>query len=77
MVLQVKRKYRVQTLGSVRLLVFLPHSYIEFPCSLVLHEGRLFVSLGVNDDKAFVLELDPSSLPENFHDISEISDRDP
>ncbi len=37
--------------------VFFPHSYIEFPLSLMWHKGRLFVSLGVNDDKACLIEL--------------------
>jgi len=42
--------------------VFFTHSYIEFPCSLCEYDGTLFVSLGVNDDKAFVLELDKSEV---------------
>jgi len=42
--------------------VFFAHSYIEFPCSLCEYEGTLFVSLGLNDDKAFVLELDKESV---------------
>jgi len=37
--------------------IFFKNSYIEFPCSLGLYEGRLFVSLGVNDDKAFIVEV--------------------
>uniref|UniRef100_A0A6C0K2R2 Uncharacterized protein n=1 Tax=viral metagenome TaxID=1070528 RepID=A0A6C0K2R2_9ZZZZ len=42
--------------------VFFAHSYIEFPCSLCEYEGTLFVSLGVNDDKAFVLELEKEAV---------------
>ena len=42
--------------------VFFAHSYIEFPCSLCEYEGTLFVSLGLNDDKAFVLELEKGSV---------------
>lgn len=38
--------------------VFFAHSYIEFPCSLCEYENTLFVSLGLNDDTAFVLELE-------------------
>jgi len=37
--------------------VFFAHSYIEFPCSLCEYNDTLFVSLGLNDDKAFILEL--------------------
>jgi hypothetical protein len=33
---------------------FLPHSYIEFTCSLSEYKGNLYVGLGVNDDKAYV-----------------------
>ena len=37
---------------------FFKHSFIEFPCSLVLFKERLFISLGVNDNNAFVIEVD-------------------
>lgn len=37
--------------------VLFQHSYIEFPCSLVCYNERIFISLGVNDDKAFILEV--------------------
>ena len=40
---------------------FFKDPYIEFPCGLVLKEDALFVSLGVNDCQAFVVELDLSS----------------
>jgi hypothetical protein len=42
--------------------VFFGRSYIEFPCSLCEYNGSLFVSLGVNDDKAFILELSADSV---------------
>jgi hypothetical protein len=42
--------------------VFFAHSYIEFPCSLCEYNDTLFVSLGLNDDKAFVLELEKSAV---------------
>jgi hypothetical protein len=37
---------------------FFKNSYIEFPISLCEFQTRLFISLGVNDDKAFVIETD-------------------
>ena len=37
--------------------IFFPTSYIEFPCSLCLYKDSLFVSLGVNDNKSFILEI--------------------
>ena len=37
---------------------FFKDAYIEFPCGLVLENGLLYVSLGVNDCQAFVLELE-------------------
>jgi hypothetical protein len=36
--------------------VFFPHSYIEFPISLCDFNNRLFISVGINDDKAFIIE---------------------
>ena len=36
--------------------VFFNHSYIEHPISLCKLDNRIFVSLGVNDDKAFIIE---------------------
>ena len=36
---------------------FFRNSYIEFPCSLCSYHQRIFITLGVNDDKAFLLEL--------------------
>jgi hypothetical protein len=37
--------------------VFFKHSHIEFTCSLALYKDRIFVSIGVNDNRAFILEL--------------------
>jgi len=42
--------------------VFFVGSYIEFTCSLCSYQNRIFVSLGVNDDKAFLLELDTQDI---------------
>lgn len=36
--------------------VFFKNSYIEFNCSLVVYNERIFVSIGVNDDKAYIIE---------------------
>ena len=36
--------------------LFLKNTYIEFTCSLSRFKNRVFVSLGVNDDKAFIIE---------------------
>jgi len=38
--------------------VFCAHSYIEFTCSISLFEGRIWVALGVNDDKAYLCSVD-------------------
>ena len=44
--------------------VFLPHSYIEFPCSLsLLPSGGLLVGLGVNDAAAFLVVVNSPALP--------------
>lgn len=45
--------------GSVSVspeFVFFQHSYIEFPCSLAEWNHAYFIGLGVNDDKAFIIE---------------------
>lgn len=41
-----------------RPFVFFQHSYIEFACSLAEYNGNLYVSVGVNDCKAYVIEVD-------------------
>ena len=38
--------------------VFFQHSYIEFPLSLCDHGEKLYVSLGVNDEAGYILEID-------------------
>ncbi len=37
--------------------VFFAHSYVEFPTNLCLFDNRIFISLGVNDIKAFIIEI--------------------
>jgi hypothetical protein len=37
--------------------VFHPYSYIEFTCSLVTYNEKIFAAVGVNDDKAFLCEV--------------------
>jgi hypothetical protein len=37
--------------------VFFKNSYIEFTCSLSKFEDRIFVSMGINDDKAYIIEV--------------------
>ena len=41
---------------------FFKHSYIEFTCSLCKYNDRIFTSIGVNDDKAFIIELSLDNL---------------
>jgi hypothetical protein len=56
--------------GYSESFVFHPHSYIEFTCSLVAHNEKLFVGLGVNDDKAFLCEVSHPELPTfTYHDF--------
>jgi hypothetical protein len=47
-----------QTIQVSEEFVFFQHSYIEFPLSLCDHGGKLYVSLGVNDEAAYILEID-------------------
>jgi hypothetical protein len=39
------------------------HSYIEFPLSLCEWHGKLLVSMGVNDERAFIVAVDRSGIP--------------
>ena len=36
--------------------IFFKNSYIEFNCSLTKYKDRIFISIGVNDDKAYIIE---------------------
>ena len=41
---------------------FFKHSHIEFTCSLASFKDRIFVSIGVNDSSAFILELNTEQI---------------
>jgi len=45
---------------------FFKHSYIEFPVSLCRFNERFFISLGINDDKAFIVETTQESIEQSF-----------
>jgi hypothetical protein len=49
--------------------IFFNYSYIEFTCSLCEFNKRIFVSLGVNDNKAFIIEINLNDILKEF-DIS-------
>jgi hypothetical protein len=52
---------------SVRIskeFVFFKDSYFEFVCSFVRYKDRIFVSVGINDNKAFIIELDIDTVKE-------------
>jgi hypothetical protein len=49
--------------------VFFKHSYIEFTCSLSIYNNRIFVSLGVNDSSAYIIELEKKTIDELFIQI--------
>jgi hypothetical protein len=48
-----------KTVQASNPFTFFNHSYIEFPCGLVYikSNNKVYVSLGVNDDKAYVIEV--------------------
>ena len=55
--------FQNRTFSYSESFAFFQHSYIEFPCSLVdLCDDNFAVSLGVNDDKAFIATVDPRSV---------------
>jgi hypothetical protein len=47
--------------------IFFRNTYIEFPCSLCQWDGRIFLSLGVNDDSAFIVEVTVADIMNSFH----------
>jgi hypothetical protein len=46
--------------------VFFQYSYIEFPCSLCEYQGVYYISLGVNDDKAYILTVEKEEVNKLF-----------
>ena len=55
--------------------VFFKYAYIEFPCSLCVYNGRYFVSLGVNDCKAFIFEFTAKDIESSFSDAAQFHTR--
>jgi len=45
---------------------FFQYSYIEFPVSLSIFNERIFISLGINDDKAFIIETTETEIEKLF-----------
>ena len=46
--------------------LFFKYSYIEFTCSLSIYNDRIFVSLGVNDSSAYIIELERRAIDNLF-----------
>lgn len=46
--------------------VFFKNSYIEFTCSLANYNNRIFITIGVNDNKAFLIETCYTDIIELF-----------
>jgi hypothetical protein len=55
-----EKKFTIDAISKP--FAFLPHTYIEFPCSLVSVLDRFMISLGVNDNQAFIVSLHPSEI---------------
>lgn len=53
----LKIDYENRQIDVSKEFVFFAHSYIEFPTNLCLFNNRIFISLGVNDIKAFIIEI--------------------
>ena len=49
--------------------VFFKDSYIEFTCSLAKYNDKIYVSLGVNDNKAYIIEVLQAEIMKLFIDI--------
>lgn len=46
--------------------IFFKNSYIEFPCSLTKYNDRFFISIGINDSKAFIIETNYADILSTF-----------
>jgi hypothetical protein len=46
--------------------IFFKDSYIEFTCSLANYNNRIFVGLGVNDSRAFIVEISEDTIVKLF-----------
>jgi hypothetical protein len=46
---------------------FFKNSYIEFNCSLSKYNDRIFITIGVNDNKSFIIETCKTDIMEIFH----------
>ena len=46
--------------------IFFQHSYIEFPISLCEYKDIIYISMGLNDDKAFIVETDSDAIKTVF-----------
>jgi len=62
----IKLNLQTKSITFSKEFIFFNNSYIEFPCSLASYKDRYFVSLGVNDDKAFIAEIKKESIDEIF-----------
>jgi hypothetical protein len=50
---------------------FFKHSYIEFNCSLSKYNDRFFITIGVNDDKAYIIETSYDDILNTFRNNEE------
>jgi hypothetical protein len=48
---------------------FFKHSYLEFNCSLSKYNDRIFISIGVNDDKAYIIETSNEDIINTFQKV--------
>lgn len=58
--------YKNNNIQLSNTFVFFKHSYIEFPTCLSCFNERFFISLGVNDDKAFIVETSKQAIEDCF-----------
>ena len=58
--------YKTNEITLSKEFYFFKYSYIEFPVSLAIFNERVFISLGINDDKAFIVETTQESIEKCF-----------
>ena len=50
--------------------IFFKNSYIEFTCSLSKYCDRIFIAIGVNDNKAYIIEINIEDVKNVFPKVN-------
>lgn len=57
---------KTKTINYSNRFVFIKDSYSEFTCSLAMYNNKIYVGLGVNDNKAYIVKLSVDEIKNLF-----------